>query len=215
MSEDFVRDLEEELVAAARYRAGRRRHRVRLPRPSRRSVGGALLGAATVAAIAVLAALALSRADDDRAADERRSTPPPAGVVVPLVPMIESTSCRGLEVRDEPAAGHVEGIGLFERAQRKADSVPPPQGNVVTWVPVRTFDPSESRLAGYRRLRNTVHAFPSLGVSTDGYCTSDDGPGVCLVSSSNATSAASPPRRSAAGGAIALNPDGMGDRHRP
>ncbi len=56
MSDDFVRDLEEELVAAARYRAGRRQRRVRLPRPSRRAVGGALLGAATVAAIAVLAA---------------------------------------------------------------------------------------------------------------------------------------------------------------
>ena len=207
MSDDFVRDLEEELVAAARYRAGRRRHRVRLPRPARRSVGGALLGAATVAAIVALAAFALSRGDDDRAAVERRATPPPAGLVVPLVPMIESASCRGLEVRDEPAFAYAGGIGLFERAQRKADSIPPPRGNVVTWVPVRTFDPSESRLAGYKRLPTIVHAFPSLGVSTDGDCTSDDGPGICLVEVERDfrcfTSA-----QVLGGGAIALSPDG-------
>ena len=45
MSDDFVRDLEEELVAAARFRAHRRSRRIVLPRlPRRRAVGGALAG---------------------------------------------------------------------------------------------------------------------------------------------------------------------------
>jgi hypothetical protein len=207
VSDDFVRDLEEELVAAARYRAGRRRHRVRLPRPARRSVVGALLGAATVAAIVALGALALSRGDDDRAAVERRATPPPGGLVVPLVPMIEATSCRGLEVRNEPAAGQFSEIGLFARAQRPPDSIPPPRGNVITWVPVRTFDPSESRVAGYKRLPTTVHAFPSLGVSTDGSCRRDDGPGVCLAELERDFRCFTRSQVQG-GGAVALNPEG-------
>ena len=61
MSDDFVRDLEEELVAAARFRAEHRGRRLRLPRVSRREVGGALVGAAAVAAVAILAAGARSR----------------------------------------------------------------------------------------------------------------------------------------------------------
>jgi hypothetical protein len=143
---------------------------------------GALAGAATLALVAVLAALALSRDGGDRAADERRATPPPTGVVVPLLPMLDAASCRGLEVSSEPSRGEVYGIGLLERRQRGPDgAIPPPQGNAITWLPVRSFDPGETRYA--RGEIVPLHVVPSLGVSTDGRCDSDAGPGVCLVES--------------------------------
>jgi hypothetical protein len=143
-------------------------------------VSRVLAAAATLALVAVLA-FALARAgDDDRAADERRMPPPPPGVVVPLLPMLEVASCRGLEVSREPSRGEVYGLGLLERPQREDDAaIPPPQGNAVTWLPVRSFDPAETRLA--RPEMVPVHVVPSLGVSTDGDCNSDAGPGVCLV----------------------------------
>jgi hypothetical protein len=205
VSDDFVRDLEEELVAAARFRAA---HRRRIPRP-RMSAPTLRRALAAVAALALLAALALvaaGRDGDDRVADDRHSTPPPAGSVVSLVPMLGSATCRDLDVRDVPAAGEFAQIGLFARTQHEPDAIPPPQGNVITYVPVRTFDPSESRLAGYRRLQTTIHAFPSLAVSTDGSCTPDDGPGICLVQVGNYRCFT---RSQVAGaGALALTPDG-------
>jgi hypothetical protein len=181
VSDDFVRDLEEELIAAARFRAARRGRRVRLPRITRRAVGGALLGAAALALIALLTALALTIGrNDDRAADERRATPPPSGVVVPLAPM-QSAACRGLEVRDVPAAGSFPEIGLLARAQRADEQVDLPDEEGVAWLPVRTFDKRETRLPGYRRLEAGVRVIPSRGVALDGRCGSNDGEGLCLV----------------------------------
>ena len=175
MSDDFVRDLEEELVAAARFRAARRARRVRLPRLSRRAVRGALVGLAALVLAIVLAALALERGDD-RAADQRRGTPP-SGVVVPLPAMVPGASCHDLPVRDEPAAGSFPEIAMLARPQRRDDAIAPPQGNEITWLPVRSFDSGEPRLAK----GSAIHVVPSLGVPLDGRCRSDDGAGLCLV----------------------------------
>ena len=88
MSDDFVRDLEEELVAAAQFRAQRRRRRLPRPHVSPRLLIGALAGVAALVLVATLAALALNRGGDDRAADRHAAPPPPGGLVVPAVPML-------------------------------------------------------------------------------------------------------------------------------
>jgi hypothetical protein len=82
---DFISDLEAELVAAARRRAGSRRRIVPVPR----------LRLATVLAVVALAALvvaafAVVRGLDDssRPADERPSVPPGPGVAL-AVPAAE------------------------------------------------------------------------------------------------------------------------------
>ena len=201
MSDDFVRDLEEELVAAARFRAARRARRVRLPRLSRRAVRGALVGVAALVLAAALVALALERGDD-RAADQRRATPP-AGVVVPLPAMLPAASCRDLPVRDEPATASFPEIGVLARPQRKEDAMPPPQGNEITWLPVRSFDSGEPRLAK----GSAIHVVPSLGVPLDGRCGSDDGPGLCLIRGSRFRCFTKD--QVDANGALALAPGGL------
>lgn len=52
--------------------------------------------------------------------------------------------------------------------------------DVVAALPVGTFDPTEPRLAGDRRLRTRLHVVPSMGVPDDESCVSK-GPGLCLV----------------------------------
>jgi hypothetical protein len=73
MSDDFVRDLEDELVAAARYRAAHPPRRIALPaRPGRRVVLHAL-AAGAVAALAIAAVFAIARGGD---AERTAGTPP-------------------------------------------------------------------------------------------------------------------------------------------
>jgi hypothetical protein len=177
MSDDFVRDLEEELVAAARFRAHRRSRRFVLPRlPRRRAVGGALAGAA-LAALAIAAVLTLTRGDHDRAADERRVTPPPSGFVVPLAPMLPGYSCGERDVREQPAAPAMPDFAVLARQQHEDDGLIEEVG---ASLPVGTFDRTEVRLAGDRRLRTRLHVVPSMAVPDDASCVAE-GPGLCLV----------------------------------
>jgi hypothetical protein len=180
MSDDFVRDLEEELVAAARFRAKRRSQRLRLPvrpRPRRGALAGALAAAAVLVLVAVLAALAIDAGRDDHAAD--RGSTPPGGLVLPLAPMLPLTSCDGT-VREAPAAQELPWLALLRRDQRSDDAIASPHGDAMTWLPVRSFDPTETRRAD-GSLPAAVHVVPSLGVSRSGDCGGDDGPGLCLV----------------------------------
>jgi hypothetical protein len=104
-----------------------------------------------------------------------------AGEAFAVPGMLPPARCRGLPVREAPAIDGLHDLGIFRRAQREADLVPPPQGNAITWLPVTTFDPAETRLAGAGTLPTSVHLVPTLGIPAGDRCGTDGGPGVCLV----------------------------------
>ena len=153
LGDGFAAELEEELVAAARYRAQRRRQRVALPRMP---VRGALAAAVALAVVAALAALALNRGGDDRAAHERR-TARPSSFVLPLVPMLEPVSCRGLDARGESAFDAAAELALLTNPRRRRDQL---WADAASNLPVRTFHPADARLAAHPRLRTRLHVGP-------------------------------------------------------
>jgi hypothetical protein len=173
MSDDFIRDLEEELVAAARFRAQRRSRRLRLPRLPRPAPAAVALCVALLALLAAVAAIALTRGDHNRASDERRVTPPPPGVVVPLPLMLRTVSCPDVDVRRRPARGELQDFALLQRAPRADDAL---LVDTESRLAVTSLEPTETRRADGRLL-----VVPSLGVAGGARCGSDEGLGVCLV----------------------------------
>jgi hypothetical protein len=173
----FLPALEEELVAAARFRASRRRPRPRprlpsLPRPPARVVRGALAGVAAVALAAGVAALALG-------GDDRSEPPPqPVGSVAQLAPMLAPVDCPGLVAREEPAVPAMPYLAVLTYRQGLDDRLPLA---VAAGLPVATLDSGETRLAANGRRGTRLHVVPSLAVSDDAGCVADDGPGACLV----------------------------------
>jgi RNA polymerase sigma-70 factor (ECF subfamily) len=197
--ERFIRDLEEELVEAARFRAARRRRRPAMPR-----VRGAPAAAAGLGLVALAAALALGRGDDpDRAVDARRATPP--GGTVALPPMLATADCRGVEARKEPSAELLPDIGVVTYQRNDDDAL---SRELTGPLPLATLDPREPRVAGARRLRTRLHVVPSLGVSSDASCVPDDGPGVCLVVEQTRSFRCFPIAAVRAGRALTLTPHG-------
>ena len=89
--ERFVGELEEELVAAARFRASRRHERPRAPL--------ALLGVALAALAAVAVVVAGGGGDRAQPDGTRR-----ASLVAPPAPMLPIAGCGGMDVRGESAA---------------------------------------------------------------------------------------------------------------
>ena len=187
MSDDFVRDLEEELVAAARFRAHRRSRRFVLPRlPRRRAVGGALAGAA-LAALAIAAVLTLTRGDDDRAAGRAAGHAAAVGLR-----RAARADAAGLQLRRagrarRPAAPAMPDFAVLARQQHEDDGLIEEVG---ASLPVGTFDRTEVRLAGDRRLRTRLHVVPSLARRTT-RAASRRGRGCAWSSSSGAGTAAS------------------------
>ena len=118
----FVEALEEELVAAARFRARRRRSRLALP-PIRL---GVLARFAPLTLVAVVGALAIGRGSDRTASD--RSATPHASFVVPLAPMLSTAACRGLDVRGESATEAAIAIGVTDGVLRPPARVVSPLG---------------------------------------------------------------------------------------
>ena len=178
--ERFLRELEEELVEAARFRATRRRPRrrprlPRIPRLPARAVRAALAGAAAIALAAVVAGLALGGREA-----QPRPQPPPAtsGRAAPLVAMLSSERCFGGAAADRPATTAMPYLSVFRYRQRADDRLAPDLGDS---LPVATLRPAETRLAANGRRGTRLHVVASLGVSADGGCAADDGPGVCLV----------------------------------
>ena len=173
----FLRELEEELVEAARFRATRRRPRPRpslpaLPRPPARVVRVAAGAVAAAALVAGVAALAAGGGDDP---------PPPAtasGPTAPLVAMAEPARCFGRSAGKRPAIPALPYFGVFDYRQGPDDLLGRDLGDS---LPVATYDPAETRLAANGRRGTRLHVFPSLGVGADDGCAADDGPGVCLV----------------------------------
>jgi DNA-directed RNA polymerase specialized sigma24 family protein len=119
----FVELLEEELVEAARFRAGRRRNRPALPQVRLRAP--AVVAALTL--VAVAGALAVGRGGSDRTASDRSATQQ-ASFVVPLAPMLSTAACRGLDVRGESAAEAAAAIGVTDRVVRTGVRVVSPLG---------------------------------------------------------------------------------------
>ena len=226
MSDDFVRDLEDELVAAARFRAARRARR--LPALRRASVarGGAprRAGAGRRAAAPRRARPRCGvrrrpcRVRDRRRADAhrtRRRRPRRERAAAGARSRSRRwRRCRAAAPRrgDQPAADRLPPMAIFERAQQEPDGLP------------STVEPDELPLTGYdaRETRRPgidaeVTLVPSRGVR-DG-CTDDDGPG-CLRRRRDARTrrlrAASPPPTSARPrGRVAQLGAGAARRRRP
>jgi hypothetical protein len=227
--ERFLADLEEELDAAARFLATRRKP---LPRPrlpaSMRSLAprlrapkwpaalrrlprrAALAGAAALALAAVVAAFALGGGDGDQQ--------PPAtfGATARLVPMVERPRCFAHIVRKRRAAPVLPYFSVFNRRPRLDDKLGPDMGES---LPIATYHPAEPRLAADGRRGTRLHLVPSLGVSTDRGCAADDGPGLCLYEDSTGRYScfgierirdALAFARTARGSVVGIVPDGIG-----
>jgi DNA-directed RNA polymerase specialized sigma24 family protein len=166
----FMRELEEELVAAARFRAARRARRVLVPRQVLRRV---LAGAAALVLLTVLAALTQNRAGEDR-----RITPASSDPVVILRSMQRGAVCGGPAPGREPWAGEPRGLGVLERSQRKDDVL---SAVALERLPLGSFDPAQTRRGGSLGALTTVHIVPSRAVSVEGHCDEAARPGVCLV----------------------------------
>ena len=166
----FVADLEEELVAAARFRAERRPLRLSPPRPSARSVGAVLLAAV---AVAVAVAVLVPGGGAEQRASRGPPVPPPDVANAFLLPMLPLVAC-GPPAPESIAAP--AGIALLERPQSDADLSLDRAG-----LPIGSFDPGAVRRASGDRLWSLLHVVPSSHVARDGRCGSDDGPGACLV----------------------------------
>jgi hypothetical protein len=166
---DFIADLETELVAAARRR-GTRRHR--LPRPRLTA-----LAAAAAVVLLVLAAVAAVRAlDDSRSADERPAPPPGQGVVVTLPGALDRAAAGGCASTDWRgyAPGGDPQLSIFNLPQAAHDPLP----GGYAWLPAAIVDPNSSRLVG-PELRLVAAADLGRGCRR----VPSDGPaGVCLVS---------------------------------
>lgn len=163
----FLGELEEELLAAARFRADRRARRVLVPR---RLLRPSLAG---VAALLLLALLV-----DNRTAEERRVTPVPSGSVVTLRPMQRDTDCGGAAPGSEPWAREPTGLGVLERPQRKDDVLP---AAALEQLPLGSVDPALTRRGGSVGALTTVHVVPSRAVPVEGRCGRAASPGICLV----------------------------------
>ena len=165
----FLADLEDELVAAARFRAERRSRRPALPRPSLR----ALAVAAAVVLVPLAVALALRSGEDSgSAAGARHAAGVPPNVRFRLLSMQRLERCAEPARRPLRDAGAVHRIALLSRRQRRpADALP----FAPRMLPIGTFDPGSTRRA------SGVDVIPSHAVAASGECGAHVGPGLCLV----------------------------------
>ena len=179
---DFIADLERELVAAARRRATGRRRVVVLPR-----VRPATVAAVAVLAALVLAGLAVVRGLDggSRPGDERPSVPPRPGVSLALPAAEEARACPGTRQR-VMTGGAPEGVDLnvFTRPQTEDDLLPSLRGaESYSWIPLGTIHPDTSRRPAPGQFDTELHvvagAEPRRGGSCEGELEADLG--VCLV----------------------------------
>jgi DNA-directed RNA polymerase specialized sigma24 family protein len=213
----FADALEEELVAAARFRAARGRPRValprvprvrRLPRPRLKAVA-----ALAVVALAVVAAIALLRGGEDGVAGES-IPPPPPNAVFSLLAMQPLVRCPQPARASLATRGEFQGIAMLARTQRPPDLLPFSPRR----LPIGTYDPRTTRLAP-SRLTSGLHVVPTTQVADFGGCKGDDGPGVCLVAAeersfrcftTNDVSAGRAVARTRNGVLVGIAPDGVG-----
>jgi hypothetical protein len=164
---DFIKELEAELLDAARRRAATGRRRWRPAARPRRLVAVALAAAGVL--VIVVAVRAFDGPRDDRAV-----APPAEGVEVILPAAVPATAC---EEREQRVETHAESpLSVFARPRTADDALPRPGGN---WLPAVIIRPGDSRRAG------DAHLVVADGLRTDGACVSSamhrDGSGVCVV----------------------------------
>ncbi len=164
---DFVADLERELVAAARRRATRRRRVVLVPRLRPATVLAVVAVAATlVAAAAVVRGLE----DGSRTGDERPQVPPPSGptFALPAAPVAEP--CPGVEQREEDD-GIQHPLSIFARPRTAADAVPALAGaDSFAWIPAGTIHRVGARRAAPDRFGAEVYLVPAAEPRRGGAC---------------------------------------------
>jgi hypothetical protein len=136
---DFMADLETELVAAARRRAAGRR---RVPRPRLT----ALAAAAALVLVALAAFAAVRGIDSSGTGDERPATPPPSpgpGVAVTLpAAVVAADADRCAQAVGGYAPAGVR-LSVFDRPETAADRV---DGDL-SWLPTSMYAPGSVRQA--------------------------------------------------------------------
>jgi hypothetical protein len=179
---DFISDLEAELVAAARRRAGSRRPVVPVPRLRPATVVAVVaLAALLVAAVAVVRGLD----DSSRPARERPSVPPNPGVAFALPAAEVARPCPGVEQRTE--AGDAPPrfpLRIFTRPQTESDAMPSLTGaDSYSWIPAGTVVLDGSRRPGAEQFDAELHLVPAAEPRQGGSCRGEREPvlGVCLV----------------------------------
>jgi RNA polymerase sigma-70 factor (ECF subfamily) len=165
--EAFLADLEEELVEAARFVAGRRTAARRaLPRPPR--AAPAVVAAGALVALVAVLALRGGAADAPAPGGRAAAAPLPDDVRFRLPAMQPLRDCGQPDEVPFRAQG---GIALLRRPQRDGEQLPFAPGH----LPIATFDArSTRRVSG-------VRVVPSADVSAGGRCGEHVGPGLCLV----------------------------------
>jgi hypothetical protein len=178
---DFISDLEAELLAAARRRAGSRR-RVLLPRPRPATVLAVVaLAALVVAGLAAVRGLG----DGSRPADEQPSLPPGPGVVLALPAAEAARPCPGVQQRTQAGdAPQPFPLSVFERPQTEPDAMPSLTGaDSYSWIPAGTIFPDGSRRPSPDQFDAELHLVPAAEPRQGGGCVGELQPelGVCLV----------------------------------
>lgn len=162
---DFIADLEAELVSAARRRATRRR----LPRL--RLVPAIAVAAAALAAMFVVGAL-----DRSQTADDRPAPPAGEGIAVTIPPALgaqETERCPHLDGWTAYAPGDST-LAVFRRPETAEDALPAR----VDWLHASVVDADNAR-----RVADDLWLVPAMGFDCDGAQNALD-PGVCLVAES-------------------------------
>ena len=168
----FADALEEELVAAARFLATRRRGPVRLPRLGRPAVI-----AVAVLAVAAGAAFALTRGGDADDEIGDAPPPPPPNATFSVVAMQRLTRCDRPGSESLARSGDFTGFSVFQRPQRGPDGLP----FAPRRLPIGAYDARATRLVAQSRPEAAIRVVPSTKIAVYGRCGTDDGPGACLV----------------------------------
>ena len=137
---DFIADLETELVAAAHRRAAGRR---RVPRPRLTTIAAA----AAVVLVALAAFAAVRGIDSSGTGDERPATPPPSsgpGVTLTLPAAVEAVGAdRCAQAMGGYAPSGVR-LSVFDRGQTPRDQL----GGDLSWLPASMYAPGTARQVG-------------------------------------------------------------------
>ena len=151
--------LEEELVAAARFQATRRR-RWRLPLPRVGSRAAAAVAIVAVVAFAGVAAVRVTGGNDGDEIPGRRGPPGPPNATFKLVAMQRLTNCREPVAESLARSEEFHDLALLGRQRQATDALPFPPHR----LPIGAFDPGATRRAAPSRPEVPIRVVPSTHV---------------------------------------------------